>query len=247
MTTTDLAPTDAAALLDQAIAALKVRPLRNALGMAVEAVVGPDGALRAAGPSGRLVVAPGQTVSSAWGNTVFDNSVICFASAADRDTQWPAPHAGAVCYTLDTRSMWNHDGTAWVLRGVNYATERATNSGARVDIASRAWGAIVHPTSTKGNWTVGGGVMTMARPGTLFVAMSSSFNNTTGSLAGNRIMHNGLIATYNSSVNLGGGNLFGGVTYSAPVNAGDTVQVAIMNMADVSSAYLTTTEVTYQG
>ena len=64
--------------------------------------------------TGRVQVAPGQTISSAtWGNPVWDQSVNCFASAADRDAQWPSPHDGSVCYTVDQAVLWLRMGGIW--------------------------------------------------------------------------------------------------------------------------------------
>ena len=67
-----------------------------------------------AGPTGRVQVSPGQTISSAsWGNPIWDQSVNCFASAADRDTQWPSPHDGSVAFQADTQTLWVHKAGAW--------------------------------------------------------------------------------------------------------------------------------------
>lgn len=65
--------------------------------------------------TGRITVAPGQTVASSWGNTVFDQSVMCFASAADRDNQYPsaARHPGAIVYVEDVKQLQVWDGAAW--------------------------------------------------------------------------------------------------------------------------------------
>jgi hypothetical protein len=87
--------------------------LRNAAGAFVDVIRDPDGNLRAAGPAGRLVVAPGQTIASAWGNTTYDQGVLCFANAGDRDAQWPAPHEGSQCYLYDAGTLWMYRSTAW--------------------------------------------------------------------------------------------------------------------------------------
>lgn len=65
--------------------------------------------------TGRVTVAPGQTVASSWGNTVFDQSVMCFASSAQRDAQYPpgSRHPGAVTYQEDTKQLTLWDGTQW--------------------------------------------------------------------------------------------------------------------------------------
>lgn len=67
--------------------------------------------------TGRKTVAPGQVVASDWGNTVWDQSVQQFASAADRSTQFPAPKKGAMSWLDDkARPEW-WDGTAWIPAG----------------------------------------------------------------------------------------------------------------------------------
>ena len=64
-------------------------------------------------PYGRLSVAAGQTISSAWGNTTFDQSMQVFASAADRANQWPAPNEGAQSYLMDSHTPWIYRSGAW--------------------------------------------------------------------------------------------------------------------------------------
>lgn len=104
--------TSAADALQQALEQLALRPLRNALGTAVQ-VLNDSGILRAAPPAGHLTVAPGQTIASAWGNTVFDQSVNCFTSAQDRDAQWAAPQDGAMCFTTDTQTYYQRENGQW--------------------------------------------------------------------------------------------------------------------------------------
>jgi hypothetical protein len=73
--------------------------------------------------TGRKTVAPGQVVASDWGNTVWDQSVQTFASAADRATQFPAPKAGAVTWLDDVKRIEVFNGTAWAdLPGGRYAS-----------------------------------------------------------------------------------------------------------------------------
>jgi hypothetical protein len=67
--------------------------------------------------TGRRTVAPGQDIASDWGNTVWDQSVQQFASAADRSTQFPAPKAGAVSWLDDVKQLETYNGTAWVGTG----------------------------------------------------------------------------------------------------------------------------------
>lgn len=69
--------------------------------------------------TGRIVVAPGQTIeSAAWGNPVWDHSVQCFASAADRTSQFPVPHEGAMTFLEDTHWLYVYAAGDWrVVRG----------------------------------------------------------------------------------------------------------------------------------
>ena len=88
--------------------------LRNTLGALVPAASDPDGNLRAsAAPVGRLVVAPGQTIASAWGNTVFDQTMQTYATLGDRTNQWPAPWEGALSYLMDSHTPWLYRSGAW--------------------------------------------------------------------------------------------------------------------------------------
>jgi hypothetical protein len=63
--------------------------------------------------TGRLTVNPGDKVASTWGNTTFDQTMEVFASASQRDAQWPTPHDGAVCYTIDVQLPWVRRAGAW--------------------------------------------------------------------------------------------------------------------------------------
>lgn len=63
---------------------------------------------------GRVQVSPGQSISSSsWGNPVWDQSVNVFNTAADRDSQWPTPHEGSMCYQLDSHTPWMYRSGAW--------------------------------------------------------------------------------------------------------------------------------------
>jgi hypothetical protein len=87
------------AILDALEARLAARPVEPLVNLAGEHVSG-----RAA--SGRVQVSPGQTIASSWGNLVWDQSVNTFASIADRTTQWPAAHDGALCWTIAENTLW---------------------------------------------------------------------------------------------------------------------------------------------
>jgi hypothetical protein len=65
-------------------------------------------------PTGRKQVAPGQLIqSSAWGNPLWDQSVQCFASPADRANQYPNPHPGAVSFCEDFGTLDVYRGGKW--------------------------------------------------------------------------------------------------------------------------------------
>ena len=64
-------------------------------------------------PYGRLSVAPGQTISSSWGNTTFDQTMEVFASASDRANQWPSPNEGAQSWLMDSHTPWIFRSGAW--------------------------------------------------------------------------------------------------------------------------------------
>lgn len=66
-------------------------------------------------------VSPGQTVQSTWGNTVWNQTLNRFASAADRDAQWPAPPNGAICYLADLGLVYVRRSGAWAPLGPTYA------------------------------------------------------------------------------------------------------------------------------
>jgi hypothetical protein len=72
-----------------------------------------DLAVNPLAPAGRLTVAPNEEIASAWGNTVFDQSINQFASTADRDAQWPAPPDGALCYTAAETTLWLRRAGVW--------------------------------------------------------------------------------------------------------------------------------------
>jgi hypothetical protein len=63
--------------------------------------------------AGRLQVTTGQTIASAWGNTAWDHTVQCFASATDRTNQFPNPQPGAVSFTEDSKTLWVYLNGTW--------------------------------------------------------------------------------------------------------------------------------------
>jgi hypothetical protein len=108
MTDSDTAAIDA--LLDQLEARWSARaqarhaPLVNAAGDDISQLAA----------AGRVHVNPGDTILDTWGNMVFDQSVNIFASTTDRDTQWPAPPDGALCYTQASAILWARTAGNWL-------------------------------------------------------------------------------------------------------------------------------------
>lgn len=61
-------------------------------------------------------VVAGQKIASAWGNEIRDRTIQSFATVAERDASgWVAPN-GAFCVTIDTATLWQRVGGAWVSR-----------------------------------------------------------------------------------------------------------------------------------
>lgn len=82
---------------------------------------------------GRVQVAPGQVIqSTVWGNPLWDQSVQEFASVADRNTQYPAPHNGSVCWTAAEGQWWGYRSGVWVpmwAGSAGYAASRTSAAG----------------------------------------------------------------------------------------------------------------------
>jgi hypothetical protein len=94
-------------------------------------VWGPSAGPRAVTP-GRLVVAPGQTISSDWGNITHDQTCLAFANAGDRDNQWPAPNDGALCYLADTKTVWRRVAGVWRGAPMGLQAYNGTHNGADI-------------------------------------------------------------------------------------------------------------------
>lgn len=58
-------------------------------------------------------VVAGADILTTWGNEIRDRTAQVFASAAERDAQWPAPPDGAISYTADTGTLWLRRAGAW--------------------------------------------------------------------------------------------------------------------------------------
>lgn len=103
----------------------------------------------------RLVVAPGGTITSAWGNQAMDQGTIIFTGTAQRDADWPAPPAGANCYV--TGVGWQRRvGGAWVTTADATSTGTFVINGAGSRIIRG--GQVVVSTSASGVFTVAHGL-----------------------------------------------------------------------------------------
>src|SRR5262245_38553031 len=71
-------------------------------------------------------VITGQEILAQWGNTIRDRSVQVFASVGARDSQYPPPHDGALCYTQAENTYWQGKGGAWVQMTVQAVGTGAT-------------------------------------------------------------------------------------------------------------------------
>lgn len=91
-----------------------ITQLRNTTGQILD-VVEEEGRRRvsAFAAAGRLVVAPGETIGSAWGNTVADQTVNQFLNQADALNQWPNPPDGALAYFQDIKLQMRYLTGAW--------------------------------------------------------------------------------------------------------------------------------------
>jgi hypothetical protein len=150
--------TTAANMLNGALALI-----RDTLGRLVPIDLSEPGRPRAGTPTGRLVVAPGQAIASTWGNTVFDQSVMTFASAADRDNQYPAPHEGSVCYLYDVGRKMVYSSGAWQYDG-----------GLLVYLKSTADTSTVNPATDVAGLSA---TFTLASPRVLEVSIGGLLNN----------------------------------------------------------------------
>lgn len=84
-------------------------------------------------------VAPGQTITSAWGNNVRDGLINSFASLAARTSQVSSPVEGMVSYLNDVNSLQLHNGSQWVPTipaSANVDTSQTTTSTTYADLAT---------------------------------------------------------------------------------------------------------------
>jgi hypothetical protein len=90
--------------------------------------------------TGRLIVNPGDMIASQWGNTTFDQTMEVFDTALSRDSQWPTPHDGALCYTIDAQLPWIRRSGAWqVLYGPPPAVTAGSGVQTFTDQSGEIW------------------------------------------------------------------------------------------------------------
>lgn len=123
---------------------------------ALEARLGPVPA--AAVPPIRIgeltdVPTPGSPIASAWAQEVTNRIRHRFPNVANRDTNWPpgTAGAGALCMTMDTRTVWESTGTVWApvvkaLKVVGIANS-GTSGGGLMDLVTVPIGAVAVATT----------------------------------------------------------------------------------------------------
>jgi hypothetical protein len=62
-------------------------------------------------------ISVGALATSAWANEIRDRTRQVFASAVERDAEWPGVPDGSHCITLDDGKGWSREGGAWVEEG----------------------------------------------------------------------------------------------------------------------------------
>jgi hypothetical protein len=206
-----------------------IAALRNSVGDAVPVEEDGDGNLRASSPTGRLVVAPGQSIASAWGNSAWDQTVNQFASAADRANQWPSPNPGSLSFRTDANVLEIYLGTAWrTLMGTPYVARAY-----RVAALTVSSGAAPVPLDTvdAGDDPMGmfsGGGFLVARAGRYQVNGGVVISTTTASdRASATLRKNGTEVTRGNQNNYQGGTvIISGVADIVTCAAGDTITLA---------------------
>lgn len=59
-------------------------------------------------------VVDGDIILASWGNQIRDRTVQVFATVGERDTQWPSPPEGAMCYVTATGSWYVRGASQWL-------------------------------------------------------------------------------------------------------------------------------------
>jgi hypothetical protein len=188
--------------------------------------------------SGRIQVSPGQTIQSAqWGNIVFDQSVIPFLNAADRDAQWTAPKEGAVCYLLDVHRLYLYEAAGWqpVFRG---KAQRYTVTRTGTNVPTGSYDSMGLPANTEYytgsiNATPASQI-TMLKPAIVHLAGSAA-----GATAGGTavtVVAAGVSYTFPPTT-AGGNVYFTPAVWSGLLNTGETLIWGIRNITGAAQNY----------
>jgi hypothetical protein len=158
--------------------------------------------------TGRKQIAPGQIIASAgWGNPLWDQSVQCFNSAADRAAQYPTPHAGAITWLEDRGRLEKWIGGRWeqlppaafigngcFLQIVPYVGQPVTRVTGNQTVTTDASGQVMLLTAG----SIGGGILGMGLNGSSTFCINTSFIT-----AGNNLyakLFNGITQAANTSI-----------------------------------------------
>lgn len=206
----------------------RLAKLRNTLGELVPIDTSDPNRPVAQAATGRLTVAPGQTIASAWGNTVFDQSVLVFASPADRDAQWPTPHDGSMCFTSDMGIFWVRRAGGWSIMGPTVAGRMKQNG--TDAISTSAWSQILHMAAdyTVGNgWQVTNGALIVPVTGRYRVTYGLGVNGSSnGALASGMIQLGVRIGSMGGALALGMMFTIGGTCYPLLCGVGELALTA---------------------
>ena len=181
--------------LDALLDALQARAAVRAAAQPLTNVNGEDVAGLAA--AGLVTVNPGDLITSNWGNATYRQTMVVFATVADRNAQWTNAADGAICYTLDTGTAWIRRIAQWVPLTAGRYQVRATRAAAFtfpatanqvVNLIYDTKAAGTDPTNAYNTAT---GVYTCPAAGVYFVRMSWSLVGTAGTLGLWNIVHNG--------------------------------------------------------
>ena len=167
----------------------EARPVHNAAGR--EVTPGQQAA-------GRLIVAPGDTVASVWGNTTYDQTMQVFLNPLDRDTQWPSPHDGATCYTVDTGTAWIRKSGVWLNTKARYQTTVRRNAALTAPATANSLTTLIYDsvvTNQGGNYSTSTGIYSCPYAGVYQVIASLGWNmaQAGGYVCGVQVWRNGTV------------------------------------------------------
>jgi hypothetical protein len=189
--------------------------------------------------TGRLSVNPGDEIQSVWGNTTFDQTMQCYASAADRDAQWAAPHDGALAYTVDTGTGWLRKAGAWVGFTSRYPSTVARSTALTLPATASTW--VIVPCNSVisdpgGLYNTTSGLYTCPIAGLYGIVAKVSVDNATTSRVGVGIYRNGAAVVTGGAHGSVSGPVMPTVSIYYQCSAGDTL--AMWTYSTVASANL---------